>query len=53
MLTQIIVIFAIVVVLLAALTFYGKRANLKKPLMKESCHGSCADCAVNCKGRKK
>ena len=53
MVMKIVVIAAIVVVLLGILTWYGKHADLKKPLMKESCHGSCADCAVNCKGRKK
>ena len=53
MLMQIAVIAAIVIVLLAILTWYGKHADLKKPLMKESCHGSCADCAIDCKNRKK
>jgi len=52
MATQIIVVFAVIAVLFTALVIYGRFAKLKKPLMKESCHGSCADCSINCKDRK-
>ena len=52
MASQIIVVFAVIAVLFTALVIYGRFAKLKKPLMKESCHGSCADCSINCKDRK-
>lgn len=52
MFSRIVIIAIIVAALLALLFLYGRRANLKTPLMKDSCHGSCADCTLNCKDRK-
>lgn len=52
MLTKIVIVFAVIAALFTALVIYGRVAKLKKPLMQESCHGSCADCSVNCKNKK-
>ena len=48
---RLIILFCVIAAI-TALVIYGRFAKLKKPLMKESCHGSCADCAINCKDRK-
>ena len=51
--SQIIVILAIVVFLLAAIYIWGKLGKFKKPVMKESCHGNCAECASTCHEKPK
>ena len=38
-LSHIVVVVAVVAVLLAVLFWFGGHANLKTPLMKDSCHG--------------
>lgn len=53
MAAQIIVILAIVVFLLSAIYIWGKTAKFKSPVMKESCHGNCAECASACKEKPK
>lgn len=49
MASQIIVILAVVVFLLSAIYIWGKVGKFNKPVMKESCHGNCAECASACK----
>lgn len=50
---NIIVIFGVVAVLLAALFIWGKHSKDQTPLMKESCHGNCAECSSACKEKPK
>lgn len=47
-LTQFLVIAVIVAVLLAALVIYGRLSKSDKVLMRESCHGDCAHCSIEC-----
>ena len=53
MLSQVIVILAVVVILLCAIYIWGKTTKMKTPIMKESCHGNCAECASACKEKPK
>lgn len=45
---QLLVIAVIVAVLLAALVIYGRLSKSDKVLMRESCHGDCAHCSIEC-----